>query len=441
MKLSGWGRYPVIDVRMSAPRDIQDIVAQIQRGNAIARGGGRAYGDSGISRTNTLHMKHFNRMLEFDATSGQLVVEAGVVLGDIIHAFLPRGWFPMVTPGTKFVTVGGMIAADVHGKNHHKDGSFGAFIDWIDIVDAAGEIKRCAPNENEDLFQWTIGGMGLTGVIVRAAIRLRRVDTAWIKQKTLVANNIDHAIDIFEATLDATYSVAWIDCLQSGSQTGRSLVFLGEHAAIVDLPDAQQKRPLFSHPKRKLHIPFNFPDWALNNVAVRAFNALYFKKGQSDAADQLVNWDSYFYPLDAILGWTRIYGKRGFGQFQCVIPLDRSKDGMTALLSEISHSGAGSFLAVLKRFGAQDSKFSFPMEGYTLALDFPINKKTLALMQRLDQITLDHGGRFYLAKDSRMSSDVFLQSDARAAEYMQYRAAHDMVSSFRSAQSERLGIK
>lgn len=259
MKLAGWGRYPRIDAKLSTPRTVEALQALAQQGNAIARGNGRAYGDSAVSEKNTIHMKHFNRMLAFDAKSGQLVAEAGVLLADVIEAFLPRGWFPAVTPGTKFVTLGGMIAADVHGKNHQKDGTFGNYVDWIDVVTADGTVQRCSKIENKELFEWTIGGMGLTGVMLRSAIRLRPVNSAWIEQRTLVANNIKHAIELFEQSQDATYSVAWIDCLQKGSALGRSLLMLAEHAEANAVPSRYRKNPLQTPVKRKLGIPVDFP--------------------------------------------------------------------------------------------------------------------------------------------------------------------------------------
>ena len=440
MTLSGWGRYPRIDAKLNVPRSEEDLRALVLRGHAIARGNGRAYGDSALSAQNTVHMRHFNRMLSFDAEQGQLVAEAGVLLADVIDAFLLHGWFPYVTPGTKFVTLGGMIAADVHGKNHHKDGSFGSYLDWIDVLVSDGSVQRCSRSENTELFEWTVGGMGLTGIVLRAAIRLRPVTSAWIEQRTLVAENISHAIELFEQSYDATYSVAWIDCLQQGKSMGRSLVMLGEHADGVAVPSQYRKTPLHISPKRKLSIPVEFPSWSLNSLSVRAFNALYYWNGQRKRGQQLVDWDSYFYPLDAILGWNKIYGRRGFAQFQCVLPLQSADEGLRALLSAIASAGAGSFLAVLKRFGTQNSRFSFPMEGYTLALDFPVNNKTLALMERLDSITVEHGGRFYLAKDSRMSRNVFQQSEPRAQDYLSFRQAQMATQAFASAQSQRLGL-
>lgn len=440
MKLSGWGRYPTIDAQVTAPRSTDELANLVQQGSAIARGNGRAYGDSAVSATNTLHMKHFNRMLAFDADTGQLVAEAGVLLADVIEAFLPRGWFPSVTPGTKFVTLGGMIAADIHGKNHHKDGSFGAYVDWIDVVTGDGGVQRCSETENTELFEWTVGGMGLTGVVLRAAIRLRPVTSAWIEQTTLVADSITHAIELFEQSQDATYSVAWIDCLQTGKDLGRSLVMLGEHAEASAVPPRYRKHPLQTPAKRKLSIPVDFPGWTLNSSSVRAFNALYYWTRKRKPQRQLMDWDSYFYPLDAILGWNKIYGRRGFAQFQCVIPLSHAEDGLTELLAATASAGAGSFLAVLKRLGAQESRFSFPMKGYTLALDFPVNSKTLALMDELDSITLRHNGRFYLAKDSRMQRDVFLKSEHRADDYSKYRRGEGASAAYSSAQSERLGL-
>ena len=440
MILSGWGRYPSIEAQVTAPRSQDALLDYVRKGGAIARGNGRAYGDSAISVKNTIHMKHFDRMLAFDSDTGQLVAEAGVLLADVLKVFLPRGWFPSVTPGTKYVTLGGMVAADVHGKNHHKDGSFGAYVDWIDVVTADGAVKRCSRMEKNELFEWTIGGMGLTGVILRAAIRLRPVNSAWIEQTTIVAENLSQAIEIFERSLDATYSVAWIDCLQTGKELGRSLVMLGDHAEANVVPPQYRGQPLKSRARRKLSIPSDFPSWALNRLSIRAFNGLYFWTEKRKPRQKIIDWDSYFYPLDAIQGWNKIYGRRGFLQFQCALPLNRAETGLTELLTATGKAGLAPFLAVLKRLGVQESRFSFPMEGYTLALDFPVNSKTLALIDELNRIALRHGGRFYLAKDSCMQRDVFAKSEHRADEYSRYRRAEGASAAFRSAQSERLGL-
>jgi FAD/FMN-containing dehydrogenase len=433
MMIAGWGQYCPVDSNISSPKYLHELIVAAKKGDMIARGNGRAYGDSAVNRQNTIDMKHFNRMLEFDDSVGQLVAESGVLLADIIHTFLPKGWFPAVTPGTKFVTLGGMVAADVHGKNHHKDGSFAKFIDWFEIIDESGNLHRCSPTENIELFGWTIGGMGLTGIILKIAFRLRRVETAWMKQRTLVAENIDHAMSLLEGSLDAAYSVAWIDCLRRGSNMGRAIVILGDHVQLENLPEKIEYKK-----KKEILFPFQFLSWGLNIWTVKMFNTLYYSYKKRNLLEQLVTWDKYFYPLDAIVGWNKIYGRNGFTQFQCVIPLLNSQKGLKELLIEISKSGATPFLAVLKRFGAQESEFSFPMEGYTLALDFPINKKTLLLMDRLDAITLKYGGRFYLAKDSRMSAETFFKSDKRVKNFKMWRESKSLSGSFCSVQSKRL---
>src|SRR5690606_19675400 len=343
MKLAGWGRHPVLEASTHGPRSFGALRQLVQfEPSLIARGNGRAYGDSAINASATIVMRHLNRMIAFDPIAGQLVAEAGVLLGDIIATFLPRGWFPMVTPGTKFVTLGGAIAADVHGKNHHKDGSFRTCVDWIDVMGPDGKIQRCSRRDNAALFDNTLGGMGLSGIILQAAIRLRPVETAWIRQTTVAAPNLKAAIAAFEGAQDATYSVAWIDCLRTGNNLGRALVMLGEHAANNDLSPQQARAPFEVKRKRKLSVPMDFPTFALNRLTVRAFNAIYYWAGARNSRTQLVDWDSYFYPLDAILGWNRIYGRQGFAQFQCVLPLDRSEVGLTALLTGIVNAGFGS---------------------------------------------------------------------------------------------------
>ena len=440
MRLTGWGRYPAHETDFTSPDTEAELARALQSGETIARGNGRAYGDSAIGPGRTVGMRGFHHMLSFDDRTGVLVAEAGVLLSDIIATFLPRGWFPAVTPGTKFVTLGGMIAADVHGKNHHKDGSMAGCVQWVDVMDQHGQVRRCSRTQNADLFAWIPGAMGLTGVIVRAAIKLRPVATGWINQTTIPAPNLKSAMIIFEGAQDFTYSVAWIDCLQSGRAMGRSLVMLGEHALPDHLTFRERRDPFAQKPKRQKRLPFDAPDFMLSGPVVRAFNSLYYWKGSRNAGTSLVDWDTYFYPLDAILEWNRAYGRRGFVQFQCALPLESSEAGLGALLRAISKAGSGSFLAVLKRFGAQGGSFSFPMPGYTLALDFPANPANLALLHELDAITIDHGGRFYLAKDARMTADVLRQSDKRVPDFIATRAALQTDRAFRSAQSERLSL-
>lgn len=440
MQLSGWGNFPKAETRLVAPRSEAELAALIAEGRVVARGNGRSYGDTAIGAATTLDMRRFDRMLSFNPATGQLVAEAGVLLSDVIDSFLPRGWFPLITPGTKLITLGGAIAADVHGKNHHVDGSFRSCVDWIDLMGPDGSVSRCSQTENPELFGWTMGGMGLTGVILRCAIRLRAVKSAWIRQQMIPADNLDTAISIFERTMDTTFSVAWIDCAAQGEKMGRSLVMLGEHADAAEVPPRYRATPLKARRHRNITFPMNAPGFALNPLTVRAFNAAYFAMGNRKAGDSIVDFDSFFYPLDAILKWNRLYGRRGFMQFQCVLPKDSARDGLARLLTAITQSGQASFLSVLKRFGAQDSPISFPMEGYTLALDFPHNRKSLALMPELDAITLDHGGRFYMAKDSRVPAQTFAEADARAADFAAWRRDAGLAGAFASAQSERLNL-
>lgn len=444
-RLSGWGRWPRRDCRVVAPRSPDDlgIAMETAPDQAIARGLGRAYGDSALNPACTVSTRHLGRMISFDAATGELVAEAGVSLAQVIQTFLPRGFFPPVTPGSKFVTLGGGIASDVHGKNHHGVGSFGDHVAWFDMIGPDGAELRCSPQNNPDLFRATMGGMGLTGIVTRLALRLQPVESGWIRQRTIVAQDLDAAMAAFEANGDATYSVAWIDCLAKGAVRGRSLVYLGEHARMRDLSGDAARNPFDTPRKRAKTVPVDAPSWALNTLSVRAFNHLYFRAGRKGPETRLIDWDTYFYPLDAIRDWNRIYGRRGFAQYQNVVPLAASRAALGEMLEAISDAGLGSFLAVLKRFGpgAADRPLSFPMEGYTLALDFPLSSDALTLMDRLDEITLAAGGRLYLAKDSRMTQRTFEESyGPRRTAFARLIAAEEGAFRFASLQSQRLGL-
>ncbi len=431
-RLGGWGRFPLAECKVVTARSEADVRAAIKAAPLIARGNGRAYGDAALNTGQTLDMTGMDRMLSFDG--GVLVAEAGVLLGDIIHTFLPRGWFPWVTPGTKYVSLGGAIAADVHGKNHHLDGSFRSCVDWIDLMGPDGSVTRVTPSD--DLYDWTIGGMGLTGVILRAQIRLRQVETAWISQETRALTSVQETLDAFEETQDVPYSVAWIDC-SDGPHHGHSLLLLGRHARADELPE--HRRPLEVRRKGKLPVPFGAPPFIFRGLWLRAMNGIYWRRGAKRAGTSLVNWDSYFYPLDALANWNRLYGRNGFVQFQCALPEETAAAGLKELMDTIAAAQTGSVLSVLKRFGPQSGHVSFPMPGYTLALDFPANERSLALMQTLDQITLAHGGRFYLAKDARMPEAV-AKADPRAEAFAAMRKQAGLTEKFTSLQSERLGL-
>ena len=440
ISLSGWGRYPVADCAIFRPRAASDAVAAADRlPDLIPRGNGRSYGDASLNPTATLDMRRVDHMLEFQASAGTMTCEGGVLLADLIDTMLPRGWFPPVTPGTKLVTIAGMIASDVHGKNHHRAGSFCDHVDWIDLATGDGEVRRCSPTVHSDLFAATCGGMGLTGVILRACFRMLRVESGFIRQRTIRAPQLADAFAVFERSLDSTYSVAWIDCLASGDDLGRSVILLGEHALVEDL-DAGRRAAPFELPRRRpKRVPIDFPALALSRASVRIFNKLYYAAQRP--GDAVVNLDSYFYPLDAIQDWNRIYGKGGFVQYQCVLPLHESEVGIRRLLTEIAAVGQASFLAVLKRLGKESfGLLSFPREGYTLALDFPATPTNLALLNRLDVITTEHGGRIYLAKDAHMQADSFETGYSKVQAFREVRRRYGLDQHFSSLLSRRLKI-
>ncbi|MEM0923809.1 MAG: FAD-binding oxidoreductase [Pseudomonadota bacterium] len=434
-ELSGWGRYPRVYCAVEAPRSEGELAALMDGTSQIARGKGRAYGDAALQPKRTISMLNLNRFISFDPEGGLMVAEAGVTSEEIIDTFLPRGWFLPVTPGTKFVTLGGMIAADVHGKNHHGAGSFGAHVAWIDVMDETGEVHRA--QAGSPLFDQTVGGMGLTGVILRAALRLKPVETGWIRQETIIAQDLDAAMAALEAGESAEYSVAWIDTLATGRDFGRSLIYLGEHARVEELPRWNRENAL-TPPRRGLKtIPIDAPDWVLNRLSAKAFNALYYRAGKRKAGHGLIDWDTYFYPLDAVGGWNRLYGRRGFSQYQCAFPLAASRAGLGEILETLAAAKVGAFLSVLKLFGPGTGKgISFPIEGYTLTMDFPMSAASHALMDRLDGIVARYDGRLYLAKDSRQSPDLMRQGyDGQLSAFSQARPR-----GFASLLSERLGI-
>lgn len=437
MRLSGWGRFPRADCRVEAVRDLADAVAAVAAagpGGLIARGAGRAYGDAALNAHGVLAMARADRMLAFDAETGVLEAEAGVMLRDVVATFAPRGWFPPVTPGTQFVTLGGMAACDVHGKNHHGAGSVARHILWLDLLLANGAVMRCSPEHDTELFAATCGGMGLTGVILRLALRLIPIETGWVRQTTVAAPNLDAAMQTFEANRAATYSVAWIDCLASGADLGRSLVYLGEHARAGEIGE----RPLAGPPPRhRRTVPVDLPGFTLNRLSVAAFNAAYYARATPGEA--LVDLQTYFYPLDAIRDWNRIYGPSGFLQHQSVLPPESAREGLRALLTRIADRGAGSFLAVLKLLGEAAGPLSFPRPGYTLALDFPATAANFSLLVELDAVVADHGGRLYLAKDARAGVST-LRGYERLADFRAVRDRVDPARRFRSLQSERLGL-
>ncbi|SFW32824.1 FAD-binding oxidoreductase [Chitinophaga sancti] len=438
-RLANWGNYPVIscdETTFTQVDQVEDMISS--HSSIIARGNGRCYGDASLA-TNSVSTLKFDKVLEFDTSTGVFECQSGITLDQILEVVVPKGWFLPVTPGTKFITVGGAVASDVHGKNHHAEGSFSNHIIDMDVITGKKEILTCSKEVLPDLFWATCGGMGLTGIITRVKFGLKKIETAYIKQKQVKARNLDELIRLFEEYNQYTYSMAWIDCLQKGDSFGRGILIVGEHATKEELNTQQAAAPLSLPDKRPLSVPFNFPSFALNTFTVKAFNWLYYAKNTKREINNVIPYEPFFYPLDAILHWNRGYGKAGFVQYQFVLPLDK-KEGLVEILKRISDAGLGSFLAVLKVFGHQDDLISFPRQGYTLALDFPVRKGLFAFLDELDEVVLQYGGRLYLSKDARMKKEVFWQSYPNAQRFAEIVKAYNGDKIFHSVQSERLGI-
>ncbi len=439
-RLSGWGRYPGADVallRPGAPGDVKAALHDVD--GVIARGNGRAYGDAAIGTRACLSILALDRVLAFDPGSGRVTVEAGMQVNDLIATFLPRGFFPPVVPGTCFPTVGGLIAADAHGKNHHRDGGFGDQVEALTLQLASGET--CILTPENALFAATVGGMGLTGVVLDATFTLRRVESGLIRQQTIVAGNLRAAMAALDEGDAAQYSVAWIDASATGATLGRSLVFLGQHATAADVGAERAHASLAARPPARLAVPFDLPAFTLNRASVAAFNTLYFRKGAMRAgASFLVPHAPYFFPLDAISGWNRIYGARGFLQHQCVLPLATAEAALAEIMQRVAARGTASPLAVLKKLGAGHGLLSFPLPGFTLALDFAVSDDIFGFLDDLDAIVLRAGGRLYLAKDARQSRPMFEAGYPRLAEFRKIRQQVDPAGKFASQLSRRLGL-
>lgn len=401
-----WGLYP------QAHQTIIDISHRLQRiplmgGTMLPYGNGRSYGDSCLNDGGVLlRTRCMDRYLRFDPLSGQLECESGVLLADILDLVVPQGWFLPVTPGTRFITVGGAIANDVHGKNHHVTGTFGRHVLNFELLRSDGQRIVCGPQCNADWFAATVGGLGLTGLITYATLQLRRIAGPWMSTETHRFADLDGFFALSERSAeDYEYTVAWIDCASTGTALGRGLFTCANHA-----PAYPDHRPLA--PAGRLAIPFSPPISLINPLSLKTFNSLYFRRQRQPVVHATTHYEPYFYPLDGVRDWNRIYGPSGFMQYQCVIPPPTAKPVLEQLLKTIALHGDGSFLAVLKQFGDCPSPgmLSFPRPGTTLALDFPNRgERTLQLLDRLDDLVAEANGAVYPAKDARMPGPRFRQ--------------------------------
>lgn len=414
--VSSWGRLNALPhdvIRLSNPAQAASQIHGHQLG--IAYGMGRSYGDVCLNPEgvlwNTTGLDHF---ILFNEQTGRLVCEAGVLLRDIQRAVIPHGWILPVTPGTQLITVGGAIANDVHGKNHHVLGSFGDHVQRIRLLRTDGQCIECGPQQASEWFAATVGGLGLTGLIVEAEIQLRRVAGPWLDAETVPYRNLAEFFQLADdSEKDWEHTVSWIDCISGGG--GRGL-FMRANPTDV----GQRAAPK----GRNLTMPIVPPVSLINQLSLRAFNTTYYNVKKWQAGRSVVHYEPFFYPLDNILEWNRMYGPKGFFQYQSVVPRAVGQDAVQAMLGEIARSGNGSFLAVLKTFGNRQpvGMMSFPQPGVTLALDFP-NKgeKTHKLFERMDAIVREAGGRIYLAKDARMPRDLFESGYPRLGEFMGFR--------------------
>jgi len=433
MKIYGWGKYPTIDAKVLLPQTQLDCASFLKSSEIVLpRGMGRSYGDSANSST-VIESTYLDHFIEFDETTGILACEAGVSIREILQLIVPKGWFVPVTPGSSFVTIGGAIASDVHGKNHHLSGTFSEHLLSFDLMLGSGEIVSVTKDNYPDLFRATCGGMGLTGIILSASFQLKPIQSSQIIQSTIKTNCLEEVCEQFEANHASTYSVAWIDCLAKGKQLGRSLLMLGEHS---------QDGTLQSGKKKSQNLPIDMPQSLLNHYSIKAFNSLYYHRVFSKTKTELVSFEPYFYPLDAIGNWNRLYGKSGFVQYQFVLPKAVGVKGMKKILGVIVSSGKGSFLAVLKVFGRANQNFlSFPIEGYTLALDFKMSEEIVQLIKLLDSMVVEMGGRIYLTKDALMTEASFKSTYLQWEQFEEVRAKYSAIGKFASSQSKRLGLQ
>ncbi len=402
-----WGRIPKAEQTVSTvlwKEELSELVSN--SACTLPYGLGRSYGDSCLNDGNELvDISSLNRFVTFDVTTGILTCEAGVSFAEIIEAFLPLGWFLPVTPGTKYVTVGGAIANDVHGKNHHIEGTIGEHIKTLTLFRSGQQFIECSRVENKELFSATIGGLGLTGIIIQATLQLKKVHNEFISMESIKFKGLDDFFDLNEESeKNFEYTVSWIDCTSTGKNLGRGLYMRGNHS-IISHPQLEFKKPT-------LRFPFEAPKWLLNTTSIKAFNFLYYNKQFSKKTTNEVEYNPFFYPLDFVLEWNKMYGEVGFYQFQCVIPFGDERNGIKKLLTAIANSGKASFLAVLKSFGKKVSPgmLSFPSSGITLALDFRNDGiSTVKLLHQLEEIVAEYNGKMYPAKDATMRPKYFQQ--------------------------------
>ena len=431
--LSGWGRSPVVPGHEVRSEDL----ARLTRDLPLSRGLGRSYGDSSLPApgdTEIASSTMADRILSFDPQTGDIRAEAGLSLRDVYQVFLPQGFFTPVTPGTQYVTLGGMVAADIHGKNHHREGCFGAHVSSLTLRVADGRVITCSPTVERDLFRATLGGMGLTGHILEVGFRLARVPSPWIYCESERIGDIDQFIHgLKEAGPRWPMTVGWIDCLSGGKGLGRGTLFKGRWAEPSEAPTAPPR------PKGRLSVPFNLPEFVLGRLTVRLMNTALYWRHLPRVKRGIVHPESYFYPLDAIHNWNRGYGKRGLTQHQCVLPDSAGRGAARRFIELLVSRGGASFLCVIKDCGPEGlGLLSFPKPGISIALDIAVRDDTQQLIDALNEQVIKEGGRIYLAKDAFTRPEHFRAMEPRLDEWLAIRRKWDPEGKLRSAQSVRL---
>lgn len=439
IELSGWGGYPRVESQVVEPADLSQLHIQTAD-SIIMRGQGRSYGDAAISRSGLVVLSQQLGQMGQISDDGLLTVAAGATLDQILRIAVPNGWFPAVVPGTRHVSVGGCLAADVHGKNHHRVGSFADHVSHCELLLADDTRIECSANDNADLFWATAGGMGLTGVLTSITLQLIQTESAYMSVQYHQSANLDETIAMLsDKSLDDEYTVMWLDCAARGNKLGRSVLLRGHHARIGEVP--AKLRDARDNSRRSYALNFDFPDWILNSYSISVFNELYFRShGARNPFIQ--HYQDFFFPLDRIENWNRMYGRRGFIQYQCVFPLTDAARALQLTLEELQKSNYASFLSVLKLFGpGNKGPLSFPIEGYTLTLDLPLGDGALfAFLDQLDELVLRFGGRVYLAKDARMKADNFRKMYPALGEWESIKKRVDPSNRFQSDLSRRLRL-
>jgi FAD/FMN-containing dehydrogenase len=441
--LSGWGNAPAQDCvsyRPEKKRELQLILKEHQ-GSLLARGMGRSYGDASLSANGVIRTERMDHFIEFDPSRGVVRAQAGVTLAELMDLAIPRGWFPANIPGTRFVSLGGAFACNVHGKNHYREGDFAEHVQSIRLTLASGETIACSPTDKSDIFWATAGGMGMTGIIEEITLQLKPISSASLKTNTYCVKSIEDMVGAFERYRDsADYMVGWIDHMASGESLGRGVFEAANH---ITTGDGGMVLSEFTPAPTKLKVPVFLPGFVLNRYSMALYNRWRFKKYTVDPRSEIVNFNGFFHPLDSIGMWNKLYGKRGFFQYQCLIPETPDIASKLRHFLETVHQCKGfSFLAVIKYHREGKGLLTFPLRGYSIALDFPNTARVRSMLPKLDQWVADHGGRIYLAKDAMLTPELFHKMYGKSAtEWCEQIHDIDPDNRFTSMMSERLQWK